>query len=716
MVPPSPIEEFPSTFAAGLKRKDAPSLGDLVAQRIADHKAELKAEHRAAKRPRHKLVQLAAPPPPPTKLDAADQSSIIYIGSSSPAPAPASKPKAKPVVSKKPEAVKKPVKKAAKPESMSVPDFVQKLMDDRAANPPKKQIYVQTFRNMTIFFWDADGKKASPSTMNKMTKLAQHGATIQPVYDPATVTHIIIGTMAQGTNCKLSFFVKKALNGAAIPEHVPTLRWSWAAGIGQRCRDPDGLIPRVILEEFWQHAFFLERRNVGVDTTRVAQRKASMRARQEANRREVQDSEDEDDRYRPMSPEQSQFSGGPKAEEASSSKEKLDGVIDDPNDPLAPFYIDAIRDLDDRPENRGYQVDQVPGIPVASPNQDIIDKLRELQAIYEVKPGQEDKWKAWSYKKSIPKIAAYPTRLKSVAEARTIPGVGKKTADKIKEILETGGLRRTHYELADGTVTAMRLFQGIYGVGESIAQKWVSNGLRTLEDLRNGEKGVKLTAAQKVGLKHYDDINDRMPREEAQALFELIKPIALKIDSKIYIEIMGSYRRGKADCGDIDIMITRDPSDGKTHAGLISQLLKKLKSAGIITDDLALPDKPHDPEAIYRGLCCLPQKGAKRRRIDFLCIPWESRGGALIYYTGDDIFNRSMRLKARRMGYSLNQRGLYEGVVRDPRRYGAKLNMGTLKASATEEEIFNILDIPFVPPVDRVRHREELLRRAGIKV
>jgi DNA polymerase lambda len=65
------------------------------------------------------------------------------------------------------------------------------------------------------------------------------------------------------------------------------------------------------------------------------------------------------------------------------------------------------------------------------------------------------------------------------------------------------------------------------------------------------------------------DINLRMPRVEAGQIYELIKLIALTIDPKIFIEIMGSYRRGKADCGDIDILISRDPSDGVTHAGEI---------------------------------------------------------------------------------------------------------------------------------------------------
>lgn len=37
-----------------------------------------------------------------------------------------------------------------------------------------------------------------------------------------------------------------------------------------------------------------------------------------------------------------------------------------------------------------------------------------------------------------------------------------------------------------------------------------------------------------------------------------------------------------------------------------------------------------------------------------------------------------MRLKANIMGYSLNQRGLFRGVVRDPRDRRVKTNQGTL--------------------------------------
>jgi DNA polymerase lambda len=54
-------------------------------------------------------------------------------------------------------------------------------------------------------------------------------------------------------------------------------------------------------------------------------------------------------------------------------------------------------------------------------------------------------------------------------------------------------------------------------------------------------------------------------------------------------------------------------------------------------------------------------------------------------------FNRSLRLYARKKGYSLNQRGLYKGVIRG--KDGLKLTEGEIVASRTEQEIFDVLGV-----------------------
>lgn len=66
----------------------------------------------------------------------------------------------------------------------------------------------------------------------------------------------------------------------------------------------------------------------------------------------------------------------------------------------------------------------------------------------------------------------------------------------------------------------------------------------------------------------------------------------MEIDSKLWIEIMGSYRRGQETSGDVDILITRDPSDGITHAGYLKRLVHSLRTRGVITHDVS--DKPSE--------------------------------------------------------------------------------------------------------------------------
>ncbi|KZT01837.1 uncharacterized protein LAESUDRAFT_745291 [Laetiporus sulphureus 93-53] len=359
----------------------------------------------------------------------------------------------------------------------------------------------------------------------------------------------------------------------------------------------------------------------------------------------------------------------------------------------------AIREV---PQKRGFLCDKKgEGPAVRCANQDIIDKLQELMDLVKAKPLEEDRWRVFSYGKAIRALRSCQIRITSYEEARAIKGIGDKTARKIVEILETGDLRRIEHERTSD-VEAISLFQGIYGVGRHIAFQWYARGCRTLDDVRARKGGIVLSAAQEIGLKYYQEINSRMPRSEAADIFNIIKPMALQIDSSLFIEIMGSYRRGKADCGDIDILITRPTSDGKTHQGILRRLLRELHERGIITEDLGLPDNFDDLELVYRGLC-RRDLTSPRRRIDFLTIPYASRGAAMLYYTGDDIFNRSLRMKANVIGYSLNQRGLYAGVIRNPSDKRQKLNDGTIIASETEREIFDILRVPWQEPHERVR-------------
>lgn len=333
-------------------------------------------------------------------------------------------------------------------------------------------------------------------------------------------------------------------------------------------------------------------------------------------------------------------------------------------------------------------------------NQALVDELSRLRDIYEAKKHEDpaNQFRVMNYNKAIRSITNYPDRITSVDQVLHLAGVGAGIAEKISEFIATGCVAKIAAQTTED-LAVTRLFQGIYGVGPHTAHSWYVRGLRTLADVRNRVGGIELSAAQELGLQYYADLQRRMPRSEAAEIFERIKAAALQLDPKLNIEIMGSFRRGKPTCGDIDILITRPTVDGGSHRGLLRKLLPLLHSQKLLSHDLALPDDEGELEAKYMGLCQL-HSDTLMRRIDILTTPYEQWGSALLYFTGSDLFNRSMRLLARKKGMSLNQRGLFQGVVRDLKTQ-RKISNGILVASRTEREIFDCLEVPWREPHER---------------
>lgn len=90
----------------------------------------------------------------------------------------------------------------------------------------------------------------------------------------------------------------------------------------------------------------------------------------------------------------------------------------------------------------------------------------------------------------------------------------------------------------------------------------------------------------------------------------------MAIDTSLQIQCMGSFRRGQPDCGDIDIILTRDTGDGRDHSGLVQRLVEALLAQGTVTHTLSNPHDWRSLDAKWMGLC----RGStgKIRRIDIL--------------------------------------------------------------------------------------------------
>ncbi|XP_040891725.1 DNA polymerase lambda isoform X2 [Toxotes jaculatrix] len=320
-------------------------------------------------------------------------------------------------------------------------------------------------------------------------------------------------------------------------------------------------------------------------------------------------------------------------------------------------------------------------------NKHITDKLEVLAKAY---THQGDKWRALGYSKAVNALKSYHKPVTSYQEACQIPGIGKRMADKIDEIMESGHLRKLDH--IGEAVPVLELFTNIWGAGAKTAQLWYQQGFRTLEDIRTK---AHLNSTQKIGLKHYDDFLDRMPREEAAAIEKVVRDAVQAIDPGLVAMACGSYRRGKATCGDVDVLISHP--DGKSHKGVFSKVLQTLHDSGFLTDDLVSHEENGEQKK-YMGVCRLPGPGHRHRRLDIIIVPYNEFACSLMYFTGSAHFNRSMRALAKTKNMSLSEHSLNKDVMRQG---NLKVYGGTPLPTPTEKDVFSLLGIPYRQPHER---------------
>lgn len=374
------------------------------------------------------------------------------------------------------------------------------------------------------------------------------------------------------------------------------------------------------------------------------------------------------------------------------------------------------------PRNAGFSCMQSnPGKQSSTPNDRTIAILQQMARYYD-RTG--DNWRTLAYRRAITALRKHDTHVTTSKEARKINGIGTRLADKIEEIVTTDRLKRLDAVLSDPDDTVLQLFMGIYGVGIRQAKAWMEQGYRTLEDL---QQHVKLTSNQKIGIEHHTDFARRIPRSEVKQHGDIVAQALKGADRDLQSVIGGSYRRGNADSGDIDIIVTHPTATlQQLQTWIFDTIVPHLFKIGFMKCALATsrpststPQRPtpahlKSPSGLastgttssgskFHGASQLPFTSTNPsppwRRIDLLLVPPTSIGAALIYFTGNDIFNRSLRLLASKKGKRLNQHGLYKDVMRGKGR--VKITEGELVEGRSEKKIFEILGVPWRPATER---------------
>jgi NAD-dependent DNA ligase len=329
-------------------------------------------------------------------------------------------------------------------------------------------------------------------------------------------------------------------------------------------------------------------------------------------------------------------------------------------------------------------------------NEPLIGVMEELAA-FMTKRGEHFKSKAYQKAQETLILDQREITPENYADVlRGAPGIGETIMQKIAEYVETGAIQVLERERAD----PRNIFAEIYGIGPKKAADLVEKGISTIAELRRRQDEV-LNSVQKVGLQYYEDILQRIPRQEIDQYNEVFNRVFKEVVSKVgdkqsHYEIVGSYRRGAKTSGDIDVIITAGSAE------VFRSFVDALKDSGIVVEILS--------RGPSKCLVITKIEGAPHaRRVDFLFSTMEEFPFAVIYFTGSKIFNTVMRSRALMIGYSLNEHGLYTMTP------GSKVKGALVDRTFSDERsIFRFLKMEYKKPEERIDGRSVVALTTGV--
>ena len=317
--------------------------------------------------------------------------------------------------------------------------------------------------------------------------------------------------------------------------------------------------------------------------------------------------------------------------------------------------------------------------------------LAEIGDLLEIKG--ENPFKIRAYRNAAETVAHAPSAVAGMSDAdrRALPGIGKDIAAKIGELAATGSIAYYQELLQEFPPTILDMLH-LQGVGpKTVALLYRELGLRTLDDLQSAARDGRLRAIKGMGakkealiLKALEDrarVAGRRLMAEAYDTASALVSVLREHAPEAWVGLVGSIRRGCETCGDIDILAAgAPPSIMEVFTGY--RLVERVLAHGGTKSSVLL----------WGGF-----------QADLRLVPRESLGAAMQYFTGSKNHNIALRDRAIQRGFKLNEYGLYrvsdDGVV----------------AGASEEGIYEALDLAFVPPELRENRGElELAERRAL--
>ncbi len=273
-----------------------------------------------------------------------------------------------------------------------------------------------------------------------------------------------------------------------------------------------------------------------------------------------------------------------------------------------------------------------------------------------------------------------------------LPGIGKTLAEKIDALIETGSIpaaEKLRAKFPPGLIEITR----IPGLGPKRARKLYDElGISSLDELRVAAEQQRLREVAGFGPKAEENIllaleagADGSPKartllSRALAIAETLAESLREHPASERVEIAGSARRMTETCKDLDIVATATDADALAAAFCELPLIEEVHSSGAA------------------GVRATTNNGMS---VDLRIVPPENFGNLLQHFTGSKKHNEALRAQAVRQGIHVSE----YGVTVD--------STETTHACASEEEVYKLLGMHYIPPELRENRGELEAARKG---
>ena len=323
-------------------------------------------------------------------------------------------------------------------------------------------------------------------------------------------------------------------------------------------------------------------------------------------------------------------------------------------------------------------------------NRTIAQLLGETADLLEIDNG--DSFRIRSYRRAAEAVESSTIQLSEIAndpkKLLEIPGIGKGMAANIREMEETGTLPLREQLLAKYRPGMLQMMK-LPGMGpKTVAFLWESIQVGSVDELEAAIAAEKLNDLPRFrkkqieklrkGIEDYKKNSGRFLIDDAETAAEKMIAYLGAFPGLDVIEPAGSLRRGRETVGDLDILVT-GPACAEDNVDAAVQYTAAY---------------PPIADLIAKGQNKVSFRLRNGLQVDVRLLPEASYGAALQYFSGSKMHNVTLRQRALKRGYTLNEYAL------------ARMDDGSVVAGRTEEEIYTALGMDWIPPEMRENNGE----------